>query len=82
MWLVGGCVCGGENCLLIVQVLSVKKVAKSSAVIEVVGGGGGGQMRELNVLKRLRVSGVLLILLWKYEDLAVWTSAEKEESKD
>ncbi len=31
--------CGGENWLLIVLVLSVKKVAKSSAVIEVVGGG-------------------------------------------
>ncbi len=28
------CLCGGENCLLIVLVLSVKKVAKSSAVIE------------------------------------------------
>ncbi len=27
--------CGGENWLLIVLVLSVKKVAKSSAVIEV-----------------------------------------------
>ncbi len=41
--------CGGENWLPIVLVLSVKKVAKSSAVIEVVGGGGGGQRRELNV---------------------------------
>ncbi len=29
--------CGGENWLPIVLVLSVKKVAKSSAVIEVVG---------------------------------------------
>ncbi len=29
--------CGGENWLLIVLVLSVKKVAKSSAVIEVGG---------------------------------------------
>ncbi len=45
-----------------------------------VGGGGRGQRRELNVLKRLRVSGALLILLWKYDDLAVWTSAEKAES--
>ncbi len=44
--------------------------------------GGGGQRRELNVLKRLRVSGALLILLWKYEHLAVWTSAEKDDSKD
>ncbi len=69
----------GEGTVL---VLSVKKVAKSSAVIEVVGGGGGGQRRELNVLKRLRMSGALLILLWKCEDLAVWTSVEKDESKD
>ncbi len=57
--------CGGENCLLIVLGLSVKKVAKSSAVIEVVGGGEGGQRRELNVLKKLCMSGALLILLWK-----------------
>ncbi len=41
------CVCGVVNWLPIVLVLSVKKVAKSSAVIEVVGGGGGGQRREL-----------------------------------
>ncbi len=34
--------CGVENWLPIVLVLSVKKVAKSSAVIEVVGGGGRG----------------------------------------
>ncbi len=60
----------------------MKKVAKSSAIIEVVRGGGGGQRRELNVLKRLHVSGPLLILLWKYDDLAVGTSAEKDESKD
>ncbi len=59
-----------------------KKVAKSSAVIEVVGGGEGGQRRELNVLKRLCMSGALLILLWKCENLAVWTSAEKDESND
>ncbi len=32
------CVCGGENWLLIVLVLSVKKVSKSSAVIDVVKG--------------------------------------------
>ncbi len=31
-------------------------------------GAGGGQRRELNVLKRLRVSDALLILLWIYED--------------
>ncbi len=48
--------CGGE------------KVAKSSAVIEVEGGGEGGQRRELNVLKRLHISGALLILLWKCDD--------------
>ncbi len=52
----------------------------SLAVIEVVGGGEGGQRRELNVLKRLRISGALLILLWKCDNLAVWTSAEKDES--
>ncbi len=39
------CVCRGENWLLIVLVLSVKKMAKSSAVREVVGGGGGEQRR-------------------------------------
>ncbi len=74
--------CGVVNWLPIVLVLSVKKVAKSSAVIEVVGGGGGGQRRELNVLKRSCMSGALLILLWKCEDLAVWTSVEKDKSKD
>ncbi len=47
-----------------------------------VGGGDGGQRRELNVLKRLRISGALLILLWKCDDLAVWTSAEKDERND
>ncbi len=47
-----------------------------------VGGGEGGQRREINVLKRLHVSEALLMLLWKYDDLAVWTSAEKDESKD
>ncbi len=58
------CVCGTENWLLIVVVLFVKNVAKSLAVKEVAGGGGGGgQRRELNVLKRLRVSEELLILL-------------------
>ncbi len=34
-----------------------------------VGGGEGGQRRELNVLKRLRISGALLILLWK---VTIW----------
>ncbi len=73
---------GAENLILIELVLSVKNVAKSSAVKEVVVGVEGGQRRELNVLKSLCVSDVLLILLWKYEALAVWTSAEKDESKD
>ncbi len=41
-----------------------------------------GQRREMNVLKRLRVSDALLISMWKYEVLAVWISAEKDESKD
>ncbi len=67
------CVCGAENWLLIDLVMFVKNVAKSSAVR-----GEGG---ELNIFKSLRVSDVLLILLWKYEALAVWTSAEKDESK-
>ncbi len=55
---------------------------ESGEVISYYRSGGGGQRRESNVLKRLRVSGALLILLWKYDDLAVWTSAEKDESKD
>ncbi len=46
------------------------------------GGDEGGQRRELDVLKRLRISGALLILLWKCDDLAVWTLAEKDESND
>ncbi len=58
-----------------------EKVSKSSAVIEVVGGGEGGQRRELHVLKRLRMSGALLIFLRKCEDLAVWTSAKKEKKE-
>ncbi len=58
---------------------------ESGEVISYYRSGGrwlGGQRRELNVLKRLRVSGALLILLWKYDDLALWTSVEKDESKD
>lgn len=43
-------------------VLSVKKLAKSSAIKEEVGG-GGGQRRELNVSKSLRVFKVLLIVV-------------------
>ncbi len=45
-------------------------------------GDEGGQRRELNVLKRLRISEALLILLWKCDNLAEWTSAEKDESND
>ncbi len=41
----------------------MKKIAKSSAVIEVVGGGEGGQRRELNVLKITHV--------WSAVDLVV-----------
>ncbi len=71
----------GENWLPIVLVLS----EKSGKVVSCYRSGGRwwrGQRRELNVLKRLRMSGALLILLWKCEDLAVWTSVEKGESKD
>ncbi len=57
-------------------------LSDGAAFKEVVGGGEGGQRRKLNVLKRLRISGALLILLWKCDDLAVWTSAEKDESND
>ncbi len=56
-------VCGVRNWSLMVFVLFVKKVAKSSAV-RVYGGGGGGQKREENVLKSARESEQLLILLW------------------
>lgn len=56
--------CGGENWLLIVVVLFVKKLAKSLADKEVVGGGGGGVRRELKVLKSDRVFDAVLILLW------------------
>ncbi len=50
---------GGEK--LTTDCFSFVCKKKSSAVIEVVGGGEGGQRRELNVLKRLRISGALLI---------------------
>ncbi len=58
------CVCGVRNWSLMVFVLFVKKVAKSSAVRVDEGGGGGGQRREENVLKSARESEQLLILLW------------------
>ncbi len=53
-------VCGVRNWSLMVFVLFVKKVAKSSAVRVY----GGGQKREENVLKSARESEQLLILLW------------------
>ncbi len=74
------CMCGAENWLLIDLVLFVEKVAKSSTVKEMVGGRGRGQKRELNVLKRLRVSDALLILLWKYEALALQQRKMKAET--
>ncbi len=55
---------------------------KSCKVISCYRCGERGQRRELNVLKRLRISGALLILLWKCDDLAVWTSVEKDERND
>ncbi len=57
-------VCGVRNWSLMVLVLFVKKVAKSSAVRVDEGGGGGGQRREDTVLKSARESEQLLILLW------------------
>ncbi len=47
-----------------VLVLFVKKIAKSSTVRVDEGGGGGGQIREEKVLKSVRESEQLLILLW------------------
>ncbi len=57
-------VCGVRNWSLMVLVLFVKKIAKSSAVRVDEGGGGGGQRREEKVLKSARESEQLLILLW------------------
>ncbi len=75
------CGCGAENWLLIDLVLFVKKkVVKSSAIKEV--GVVEGDRGESWMFWRDYVSDALLILLWKYEALAVWTSAEKDESKD
>ncbi len=53
-------VCGVRNWSLMVLVKFVKKVAKSSAVRV----DGGGQRREEKVLKSVRESEQLLILLW------------------
>ncbi len=61
----------------------MKKVAKSSAVIEVVGGGWRGTEERIKCSEEITHGpGALLILLWKCEDLAVWTQVEKDESKD
>ncbi len=57
-------VCGVGNCSLIFLVLFMKNFAKSSAVRVDEGGGGGGQRREEKVLKSVRESEQLLILLW------------------
>ncbi len=52
-------VCGVENFALMVVILLMKNVAKSSAVKV----DEGGQNREENVLKSMRGLGELLILL-------------------
>ncbi len=56
-------VCGVENCALMVVILLMKNVAKSSAVSVDEGWAGGGQRREENVLKSMRELDELLILL-------------------
>jgi len=56
-------VCGVENWPLMVVILCVNNVAKSSAVRADVGGRGGGQRREEKVLKSMQESVELLILL-------------------
>ncbi len=45
---------GVENCALMVLILLMKNMAKSSAVRVDEGGGGGGQRREENVIKSMR----------------------------
>ncbi len=55
--------CGVENCAVMVLILFMKNVAKSSAVRVDEAGGGGGQRKEENVLKRMRELDELLILL-------------------
>ncbi len=56
--------CGVENCALMVLILLMKNVAKSSAVRVDEAGGGGGQRRDENVLKSMQELDELLILLW------------------
>ncbi len=55
-------VCGVRNWSLMVFVLFVKKVAKSSAVRVDEGGGGGGQRREENVLKSATVVNFVVVV--------------------
>ena len=55
--------CGLENWPLMEVVLFIKNVAKSSAVSVDEGGGGGGLRREEKVLKSMRETEELLILL-------------------
>ncbi len=74
-------VCGMENCALMVVILLMKNVAKSSAVRVDEGGGGGEKSREENVLKSMRELDKLLIFL-SYVLLAVETLSEKEERSD
>ncbi len=46
--------CAVKTCALMVLILLMKNVTKSSAVRVDEGGGGGGQKREGNVLKSMR----------------------------
>ncbi len=52
--------CGVENCALMVLILLMKNVAKSSAFRIDEGGGGGGQRSEENVLKSMQELDKLL----------------------
>ncbi len=56
--------CGVENCAVMVLILLMKNVAKSSAV-RVDEGGGGRRIKEGGkVLKSMRELDELLVLLW------------------
>ncbi len=74
--------CGVENHTLMVLILLMKNVAKSSAVRVDEGEGGGWQKGEGKVLKGMQELDESLLLLWKYVFLAVETLAEKEERSD
>ncbi len=56
-------VCGVENCALMVVILLMKYVAKSSAVRVGEGGRGGGQTIEENVLKSMFVNNNLVVIV-------------------